>query len=333
MIYPPGKLPLDVLDRILSTHTQSTDPRVLVGPGIGEDAAVIDFGDTYLVAKTDPITFATDDIGRYAIHVNANDIATMGAIPRWFLVTVLLPEHHTDDTLLAEIFSSLREAAEEIDIAICGGHTEITVGLDRPIVIGQMLGEVAKDRLVKSSNLAPGDRILLTKGLGIEATSILAREKAEELVAAGIPKKTIERAANYLIDPGISVLKEARIACDTASIHAMHDPTEGGVATALREMAQAANVGLSINVEALFATEDTQQLCQIFNLDPLGIISSGALLIGVAELDANAVCTAIREANIRCDIIGRAEDPSFGIKLSDTNLPHFDRDEIGKVFE
>jgi hydrogenase expression/formation protein HypE len=122
MIYPPGKLPLDVLDHILSTHTQSTDPRVLVGPGIGEDAAVIDFGDTYLVAKTDPITFATDDIGRYAIHVNANDIATMGAIPRWFLVTVLLPEHHTDDTLLAEIFSSLPEAAEEIDIAICGGH-------------------------------------------------------------------------------------------------------------------------------------------------------------------------------------------------------------------
>ena len=333
MIYPPGKLPLNVLDRVLSTHTKSTDSRVLIGPRVGEDAAVIDFGDTCLVAKTDPITFATDDIGRYAIHVNANDIATMGAIPRWFLVTVLLPEHHTDDALLDKIFSSLREAAEEIDIAICGGHTEITLGLDRPIVIGQMLGEVAKDRLVQSSNLIPGDRILLTKGLGIEATSLLAREKSEELAAAGIPLKTIDRAANYLINPGISVLKEARIACGTASIHAMHDPTEGGVATALREMAQAANVGLSIDPETLFTTEETQQLCQIFNLDPLGIISSGALLIGLAASDADSVCTAIQDAGIRCDIIGRAEDPSFGIELGNTDLPHFDRDEIGKVFE
>lgn len=331
--YPPGKLPLDVLDRVLSKHTKPTDPRVLIGPGIGEDAAVIDFGDIYLVAKTDPITFATDDIGQYAIHVNANDIATMGAIPRWFLVTILLPERHTDDDLLDEIFSSLQDAAEDIDIAICGGHTEITVGLDRPIVIGQMLGEVAKDRLVQSSNLTPGDCILLTKGLGIEATSILAREKADELAAANIPSKTITRAANYLIDPGISVLKEARIACDTAKIHAMHDPTEGGVATALREMALAANVGLSINEEALFTTTETQQLCQTFNLDSLGIISSGALLIGVSESDANTVCAAIQNADIRCDIIGRAEDPSFGLKLNNTNLPHFDRDEIGKVFE
>jgi hydrogenase maturation factor len=196
-----------------------------------------------------------------------------------------------------------------------------------------MLGEVAKDRLVQSSNLTPGDCILLTKGLGIEATSILAREKADELAAANIPSKTITRAANYLIDPGISVLKEARIACDTAKIHAMHDPTEGGVATALREMALVANVGLSINEEALFTTTETQQLCQTFNLDSLGIISSGALLIGVSESDANTVCAAIQNADIRCDIIGRAEDPSFGLKLNNTNLPHFDRDEIGKVFE
>lgn len=337
MSYPPGKLPLDVLDRFLSAHTQSTDPRVLIGPGVGEDAAVIEFGDMCLVAKTDPITFATDDIGRYAIHVNANDIATMGAIPRWFLTTILLPEYNTDDTLIESIFSSLKNAADEINVSLCGGHTEITVGLDRPIVIGQMLGEVSKDRLVQSANLTPGDCILLTKGLGVEATSILAREKPNELKQAGISSETIKRASNYLVDPGISILKEARIACDITQVHAMHDPTEGGVATALRELARASQVGLSIFNNALFATPETRQLCKAFDLDPLGIISSGALLIGVAQSDAQRVCTAIQKENIRCDIIAEVQKPEYGIVLQhdgkSTDLPHFDRDEIGKVFE
>ncbi|MEE2753246.1 MAG: AIR synthase related protein, partial [Candidatus Latescibacterota bacterium] len=231
---PPGKLPLGLLDDLLNRYTRSEDPRVLVGPKLGEDTAVIDFGETLLIAKTDPITFATDEIGYYAIHVCANDIATMGATPKWYLPTVLLPQEETDVNSVTAIFESIHTAATDVGITICGGHTEITTGLDRPIISGQMLGEVSRDKLITSDGLKVGDRILLTKGMGIEGTALLARELAEELDGYGIPADVAERSAHFLKNPGISVLPEARIACEIAQPHAMHDPTEGGVATALR---------------------------------------------------------------------------------------------------
>lgn len=336
MNFPPGKLPLDVLDRLLSTHTTHQDNRVIVGARVGEDATVIDFGDRYLVAKTDPITFATNEIGHYAIHVNANDIATMGATPRWFLATILLPESQTNEKLVESIFASLHKSAQKIGVTICGGHTEITVGLDRPIVVGQMLGEVAKDQLVQSINLTPDDCILLTKGIGIEATAIIAHEKADQLKTSDISPETIKKAAQYLHTPGISILKEAQIATKTAPIKAMHDPTEGGIATALREWAQAANAGLSIDGDALFISPETQQLCDYFQLDPLGVISSGALLIGVSQTHAQTVCQAIQQENIPCAIIGQIKEKNFGLKITyqnkTTDLPTFDCDEIGKIF-
>ena len=332
---PPGKLPLEILSGLLRNCT-AEDERVLVGPEVGEDAAVIDFGKTCLVVKTDPITFATDEIGHYAVHVNANDVATMGAVPRWFLATLLLPENQTHETLVRTIFDSLRRATREIGVTLCGGHTEITAGLDRPIVVGQMLGEVSRDNLVRSSGLQVGDGILLTKGLGIEATAILAREKEAELLDRGFDPDLLEKARGYLRDPGISILKEARIACETASVHAMHDPTEGGVSTALRELAAASNRGLSVDAEALFASEETRLLCDAFQLDPLGVISSGALLLGLAPEDAGPVRNAIRAADIPCEIIGRVESREFGLRLREddrwNDLPEFDRDEIGKIF-
>ncbi len=312
------------------------DERILVGPQVGEDAAVIDFGGTCLVVKTDPITFATDEIGHYAVHVNANDIATMGAVPRWFLATLLLPEGRTSETLVRTIFDSLQHAAGKIGVSLCGGHTEITVGLDRPIVVGQMLGEVSRERLIRSSGLQAGDRILLTGGLGLEATAILAREKEAELRDRGFDAGLLKTAREYLHTPGISILEEARIACETATVHAMHDPTEGGVATALRELAAASGCGLSVEADALFASEETRLLCDAFQLDPLGIISSGALLIGVAPEYADRVREAIRAAGIPCEIVARAEPSEFGLKLriNDTvgDLPEFDRDEISKIF-
>ena len=335
-IIPPGKLPLELLDKLLGSY-ENTDTRVLVGPRVGEDATVIEFGDICLVAKSDPITFATDDIGYYAIHVNANDIATMGAEPRWFLTTLLLPEKSTDESLVESVFSSIHGAASEAGITVCGGHTEITVGLDRPVVIGLMLGEVKKDDLIQSVNLKVGDALLLTKGLGIEATAILSRERSHQLTKQGVGADVLQRGREYLRNPGISILREARIACQTGDVHAMRDPTEGGVATALRELAMAASGGLSLRYEALFASEDTRLICSQLGLDPLGVISSGALLIGVAVDDSENVRDAIRSAGIACEIIGHVEDQTFGLRILESgkwhDLPSFDRDEIGRVFE
>ncbi|MEM1544774.1 MAG: AIR synthase related protein, partial [Candidatus Bathyarchaeia archaeon] len=234
--FSAGKLDYDLLRCLISDLKPSE--RVIVGPKIGEDAAVIDMHDRYLVATSDPITFATDLIGWYAVHVNANDVATMGAKPLWFLATILLPEGRTDERMVREIFAQMKDACNLLNVALIGGHTEITPELPRPIVIGTMLGEVDKDKLVTSSGAQVGDVILVTKGVPIEGTAIIAREKEDELKKRGIPSETVERAKMFLFDPGISVVRDALIACSVANVHAMHDPTEGGLARGLWELAE-----------------------------------------------------------------------------------------------
>ena len=332
-----GKLPHEVLERLIGRYTRP-DPRLVVPPGLGEDAAVIDFGDRYLVAKTDPITFATDAIGWYAIHVNANDIASMGAVPRFFLATIIVPEDQASEALVESIFRSIHEAAAELDITVCGGHTEFTHGIDRPIVVGQMLGEVERDRLVRSSGLVPGDSILLTKGMAIEATAIIAREKRHELLGRGYDVAFLDRCAEYLTDPGISVVADARLATGAGQVHAMHDPTEGGAATGLMEIALASGVGLEVLEEGLYISPDSARLCTEYGLDPFGVISSGALLIGCPAGDETAIARALRGAGIDAHRIAEVRGPDFGLQLRRCDhtlvpLPRFEVDEITRLFQ
>lgn len=335
-VYPVGKLPAADLDRILSRYARSADPRVLVGPGIGQDAAVISFGKTALVAKTDPITFATDRIGWYAVHINANDIAAMGATPRWFLATILLPEGTTTPALVEDLFTGLSEACQELNITLCGGHTEITHGLTRPVIIGQMLGEVAADGFVTASGAQVGDDILLTKGLAIEATALIAREKAEEL-RDEFPEEFLARSREYLRNPGVSVVRDARIALETGGVHAMHDPTEGGLASGLREIGTAADVGILLDADRVPLLPESDALCRRYHLDPLGTIASGALLLTVDASYTSRIINRLTEAGIPAAVIGRVKPAVFGFKMQQhgtlNDLPTFNRDEIGKIFE
>lgn len=332
---PLGKLPAPLLARLLHLVAPA-DPRVVVGPDVGQDAAVLDLGDRYLVAKTDPITFATDAIGWYAVQVNANDIACTAATPRWFLATLLLPEGRTDPLLVETIFTQIGEACRALGVSLVGGHTEITYGLDRPIVVGTMLGEVAPDRLVTAAGAQPGDTLILTKGIAIEATAIIARERGDEL-AGRFPADFLDRCRNFLYQPGISVVRDAQAATGAGRIHAMHDPTEGGLATGLHELAVVSGVGLEIDAEAVPVLPETAALCSEFGLDPAGVIASGALLIAAPAEDAPAITTALHEAGIAASAIGRVLPPDAGVRLregSETRpLPTFERDEIARLFE
>ena len=335
-IFPTGKLPADQLARLLA-EVAPADRRVLAGPGVGIDCAVIDLGDgNCLVAKSDPITFAADAIGWYAVHINANDIATTGAAPRWFLATILLPEGKTDAAQVESIFRQIRDACREIGAALVGGHTEVTYGIDRPIVAGTMLGEVARDRLITPLGARAGDALLLTKRVAVEATSILAREKAGEL-AGRFDAAFLDRARQFLREPGISVVPDARVAAAAGRVHAMHDPTEGGLATGLRELATAANVGLAIEAQAVPFYAETLALCEAFGLDAWGVIASGAMLMAVEAGDAGAIVDALRAARIEASIIGQIVEPARGVTLRDISglrpLKTFARDEIAKVFE
>jgi hydrogenase expression/formation protein HypE len=331
---PVGKLDLAYLSQLLGRFATLGD-RVLSGAGIGEDATVIDFGDRYLVVKTDPITFASDEIGWYAVHVNANDIATTGAEPKWLLVTLLLPEKRTDEALVESIFAQLADACEQLGISLCGGHTEVTYGLDRPIVVGQMLGEVSRQRLVRSNGARVGDVVLMTKGVAIEGTAILARERST-LLAREYPGDFLERCRDLLHDPGISVLPDARVAVNTARIHSMHDPTEGGVATGLWEMAHASGVGLRVWGSSIPILPETAKLCARFGLDPLGLIASGSLLLALACGDAARVQAALESDGIPAAAIGEVVSQGEGLTLirngSIHELPRFEPDEIARVF-
>jgi len=331
--YLPGKLPMEELSRLISRYTQK-DPRVVVSPGIGKDATVLSFGDRYLIAKTDPITFATDEIGWYAVQVNANDVASMGGTPRWFLATLLLPEKKTTSAMVEEIFAQISGACQELGVVLCGGHTEITYGLDRPIVVGQMLGEVAPEKLVVPDRIQEGDEILLTKGIAIEGTALIAREKKELKKVFG--DEWIQRCQKFLKSPGISVVRDAAIAAQNGEVHAFHDPTEGGLATGLHELAQAANVGMIVEKEKISIFPETDILCQNLQLDPLGLIASGALLIVVSAKNSSPILEALQGEGIRAGRIGKIWAKEKGVKLlvggQLQDLPVFPRDEIAKLF-
>ncbi|MBI2217966.1 MAG: hydrogenase expression/formation protein [Candidatus Rokubacteria bacterium] len=332
---PVGKLRADALQAIFDRHPVR-DPRVIVGPRVGEDAAVIDLGDRCLVATSDPITFATDELGWYALQVNANDIGVRGARPRWFLATLLLPEGRTTGESVAALFEELTAACDDLDVALVGGHTEITYGLDRPVVVGTMLGEVARDRLVTTGGAEVGDVVLLTKGIPIEGAALIAREKEPELLARGVAPSVVARAKGLLRTPGLSVLPEAALACDVARVHAMHDPTEGGLATALVELADAADVGLRIERACIAVLPEGAELCRALGLDPLGTIASGALLMTVARVDAPVVIDALARDGIACHAIGEVVPRGQGVTLVDGHgpapMPVFPQDEVAKLF-
>ena len=327
-------MPLDLLGNLLS-HVDISDPRVILGPHPGEDAALIDFGDRYLVAKTDPITFATDLIGWYMANVNANDLAVMGATPKWLLATLLLPEG-IRESQVAEMFQQLSDSCAELDIALVGGHTEVTYGLDRPIAVGAMLGEVDRDKAILSSGVRPGDSLILTKGVAVEGTSILAREAADELAENGVEAETLSRAAGFLFDPGISVLRDARIAAEAGEVHAMHDPTEGGLSGGLYELAAASRVGFDIYADSIPILPECRRFCEALGLDPLGLIASGSLLAAVAPKSADAALDALSEEGIDARVIGAANENAGEITLhsdgATSEFPMFQRDELARFF-
>ena len=305
---PVGKLPGNLLESLLA-RLPTHGPQVVLGPGVGLDCAVVEASGRLLVFKSDPITFASDSIGWYAVQVNANDLATTGALPRWMLVTLLLPPAGAS-ALLDQIGAQLQQACTELGLVVIGGHTEVTYGLDRPILVGTMVGEVSREQLVTPRGAQPGDRLLLTKGVPIEATALLARELPDRLTAPtdGLSAAELKTAQAFLHQPGISVLREAQLAIQTGQVHAMHDPTEGGLYTALWELAQACQHTLWVDLSAAPVFPLSARICQILDLDPLGAIASGALLLAAAPQDARKISQAIAQAGIACTEIGIIAD-------------------------
>lgn len=309
---------------------------MLLGPGVGLDCAVVEFGSKLLVFKSDPITFATGEIGWYAVQVNANDIATTGAIPSWFLMTLLLPDGGTTAQLVEEISEQVFKACEDIGVAVIGGHTEITHGLDRPILVGTLIGEVEKDELITPRGAQAGDRLLLTKGIPIEATTILAREFPDRL-SEQLSLGEIAQARDFLYDPGISVMREAHLAVGAGRVTAMHDPTEGGLSAALWELAEACGKIIIFDPDAVPVLPLAGRICHLFGINPLDAIASGALLLTTPAEDLKQICAALEKEGVNCAEIGWVESGSPMVWRStgaEKDIqPRPERDAIAKLFD
>ena len=331
----PGKLSNSFLSELLSKLSNS-DSRVLVGPSVGEDSAVIDFTDKVVAVSSDPITFATEYLGWYLVQINANDIAVSGAVPKWFLATLLFPETYSEDQIRV-VFEQVVSACEALSITLVGGHTEIVSGIQKPIGCGTMIGEANRSDILMTSAAQTGDRIILTNGIAIEGTAILARECSTDLLNAGIDSETIERAANYLWNPGISVLKQSSIVSQNSKVSSMHDVTEGGLSTALSEMSIASNVGMLINLREIKVLPETQTICDVLGLNPLGLISSGALIISIKKEGVKELINSLESQGFSAFEIGEIISRDCGLKLNAGNgeiisMTRFDRDELARFF-
>jgi hydrogenase expression/formation protein HypE len=292
-----GKLSPEKLQTLVLDKFQKRHPQVLLGAGLGEDAAIVDFGEDLCVVASDPITGAGVGMGRLAVHVACNDVAAAGATPIGIQVILLLPTDMPEEGIM-ELMAEIADTGEGLGIDIIGGHTEITSKVLEPLIVITALGSVPRDGYITSSGAQPGDDLVLSKGAGWEGTAILAHDFAHLL--NDLTPTELQRAQGFLHQ--LSVIPEGRIG-RRLKASAMHDVTEGGVLGALWEMAQASGVGFDLYRDRVPMARETRLICDQLGLDPLALISSGAMLF--ATSDGQALVEALGEQGIPGAIIGR----------------------------
>lgn len=314
-----GKLSPEKLNQLILNQIHSRRSDVLLHPQIGEDSAIIDFGEYVCVVSTDPITGAAKGLGRLAVYVSCNDLASNGAEPVGVQVVLLLPEGIAEERI-QEIMQEVDQGAAELGIDILGGHTEITSLVKRPIITATAIGKALKENYVTSSGARPGDDIILTKGAGIEGSAILANDYADYLLKAGVKPHTIESAARFYEE--ISVIPEGLIAAKMGAT-AMHDVTEGGLYGALYELTGASGTGFDLYSDHVYVRPETQEICTALELDPLGLISSGSMLITIA--DGDALLDALKAKGIQASKVGKITSEGHRLIKNDSltgfNLP------------
>ncbi|MEM0066054.1 MAG: AIR synthase family protein [Sulfolobales archaeon] len=303
-----GKLPPKMLLKYVIGRVGTRDPSVLVGPSIGEDAAVVDIGGgKVLVAHVDPITGAIEFLGWLAVHISCNDIAVRGVKPRWLLPVLYMPENASEE-LVDKITAQIDEAAKEVGAAVIGGHSEITPGLDRPLLSMTAIGIAEKGRYVTTGSARVGDVVIMTKTAGVEGTAILSTDFREVLLDLGVPQSIIQRGSEFVRK--VSIVREALLLAEAGLATSMHDPTEGGLLGGLAEIAYASGKTLYVREEKVSIAKETLAIARTLGLDPLKLISSGTLIATVPSHLAKEAVELLKKAGIEASEIGYVGDRS-----------------------
>lgn len=323
-----GKIPESVLKRSVFKQIHTRRQEVLLGAGVGEDCAAVKLGeDEMFVISTDPITGTATDIGHLAIHITMNDLASAGAEPVGVMLTILLPED-AEEADLKEMMGQIETACAQAKVQIMGGHTEVTRAVSQPLVNVCGIGKVKVGKLITTGGARPGDDILVSKWIGLEGTSIIAKEKEQELLTR-YPRQLVKTAQGF--DQYLSVLPEAATAVKS-SVSAMHDVTEGGIFGALWELAESSGVGLEIDLKKIPVKQETIEVCEFFNINPYELISSGCMLM--ASPDGNALVRELEKEGIPAVIIGKAVTGNDRVLLNEDERRFLEppkTDELYKV--
>ena len=323
-----GKIPETVLKRSVLNQIGHRREDVLLGPAVGEDCGIIDInGDDVIVISTDPITGTAQDIGIYAVHITANDIASSGADIIGIMLSILLPEG-VGETELRTLIQEAECICRQLNIEILGGHTEVTKAVNQPVVTATGIGKTKKNEIIKTSGAKPGQEIVMTKWAGIEGTAILAKAKEQELLAK-YPAGFIDGAKRML--DFISVVPEAKIA-RTVGVSSMHDVTEGGIFGALWEIGAASRAGMEVDLQKIQLKQETVEICEFFDLNPYMLISGGCLLIVTDH--GNLLVDSLKEAGIPAAVIGRIKEGNDRIIINGEERRYLEppkADELYKV--
>lgn len=324
-----GKVPETILKRAVFRQLRTTREEVLVGASVGEDCAAVQLGpDEIFVLSTDPITGTGINMGKLAVQITANDLASAGAEPVGILLTVLLPPS-ADEPLIRGLMQEVESACEELHIQAMGGHTEVTRAVNQPLISVTGVGKVKKGRMITTGGARAGDDVVVTKWIGIEGTSIIAREKEEELLSR-FPRTFVEGAKGF--DKLLSVVPEAATAVKSG-VSAMHDVTEGGIYGALWELAEASGIGLVINLKAIPIRQETVEICEYYRLNPYQLISSGCMLM--TSPDGVKLVHDLEKAGIHASLIGRCVEGNAKKIINGGEEAYLERpktDELYKIY-
>lgn len=325
-----GKVPEAVLKRAVFRQIHTRREEVLVGAGVGEDCAALQLGpDEVFVLSTDPITGTDKNTGELAVQITANDLASAGAEPVALLLTVLLPVT-ADEPMIRRLMKEVDEACEKLHIQVVGGHTEVTAVVNQPVISVTGIGKAKKGHLVTTGGAGIGDDVVATKWIGIEGTSIIAREKEQELLER-FAAPFVEEAKNF--DRFLSVVPDAAAAVKSG-VTAMHDVTEGGIYGALWELAEASGVGLEIDLKKIPVRQETIELCEYYRLNPYQLISSGCMLMTAP--DGRRLVRDLEKAGIHATLIGHCVDGKAKKILNGEDTAYLERpktDELYKIYE
>lgn len=322
-----GKISETILKRSIFKQIGHRRREILARPGVGEDCAVVEFGpDEVAVLSTDPITGTVNEIGTLAVHITANDIASGGAELIGILLTVILPEG-TEESQLKEMVQDVERACESLNIEIMGGHTEVSLAVNQPIITVTGVGKAKKDEVVLTKGLKPGQDLVMTKWAGVEGTAILAKDR-EEVLGKRYDREWIQQAKEFI--NYISVVKDAGIA-KKVGVSTMHDVTEGGIFGALWEIASASGVGVTVDLKKIPIRQETIEICEFFDISPYMLISSGCLLIGTDQ--GEKMVLALKEAGIHAAVIGTATQGKDKIVLNGSETRYLEPPKSDELYK